>query len=288
MRSMRIAAYRRCARARATDRGDHARTAMSGSASARQQDEESSGRLPPLRQLAACCLLWSTAGALEPPALHLLVAPIDDDSTDAPGSVGHQAASLLPTLEEAQRQLRAALAQGSRDAVIELLPGSHRVPEGGLVITAEDSPSEDRHAVVWKGSAGSALSGGSPVTGWTRLNDPSLPTGLYIAPAPPSLPNGTARHLYVDGVRAARTRVNTSVILGTVPGHPTTPNLALEKRPECPACSYVAKSSWPLSWDNPSDVEFVYPVGMSEPRCTVESVEVLNASTNTTRIVMKQ
>ena len=82
--------------------------------------------------------------------------------------------------------------------------------------------------------------------------------------------------------------VGCSVILGTVPGHPTTPNLALERRPDCAACSYTAKSRWPLSWANPSDVEFVYPVGMSEPRCTVESVQVLNASANTTRIVMKQ
>jgi hypothetical protein len=172
--------------------------------------------------------------------------------------------------------------------VIELLPGSHRVPKGGLIITAEDSPSEDQHTVVWRGSADSALTGGSPVTGWTKLNDPSLPAGLYIAPAPPLLPNGTARHLYVDGARATRTRVNTSVILGTVPGHPTTPNLRLEERPDCPACSYIAKSSWPLSWDNPSDVEFVYKVGMSEPRCAVESVRVLNASANITRIVMKQ
>ena len=105
------------------------------------------------------CLLWSTAKAMEPP-LHLLVAP-SDDGTNPSGRVAAQtdASTLMSTVEQAQHQLRAALAQGSRDVVIELLPGNHRVAEGGLVITAEDSPFEDRHTVVWRGSAGSALSG---------------------------------------------------------------------------------------------------------------------------------
>ena len=163
---------------------------------------------PPLGQLAAG-LLWSTCAGGSAPPLRLLVAPTDGTDASAPSSAGQQPPPhLLPTLAEAQRQLRAALAQGSRDAIIELLPGSHRVPRGGLLITAEDSPS-DGHTVEWRGSASSALSGGEPVTGWSKLNDPSLAAGVYAAPAPPSLPNGTARHLYVDGVRAARTRVNT-------------------------------------------------------------------------------
>ena len=167
--------------------------------------------MPPLRQLAAA-LLWSTCAGGSAPPLHLLVAPTGGTDASTPSSAGQQpppVLRVLPTLAEAQRQLRAALAQGSRDAIIELLPGSHRVPRGGLLVTAEDSPS-DGHTVEWRGSSGSALSGGEPVTGWSKIEgDPSLPGGVYAAPAPPSLPNGTARHLYVDGVRAARTRVNT-------------------------------------------------------------------------------
>ena len=120
--------------------------------------------MPPLGQLAAG-LLWSTCAGGSAPPLRLLVAPTDGTDASAPSvhrrsSAGQQPPPLLrvlPTLAEAQRQLRAALAQGSRDAIIELLPGSHRVPRGGLLITAEDSPS-DGHTVEWRGSASTALS----------------------------------------------------------------------------------------------------------------------------------
>ena len=155
--------------------------------------------------MRAPVLLSATLAAVAASPMTLYVHPTR-------GSDAHAGTALeqpLATLGGAQTRLRAALAAGEeRDVVVELLPGSHRVPRGGLLITAEDSQS-DGHTVEWRGSASSALSGGEPVTGWSKLNDPSLAAGVYAAPAPPSLPNGTARHLYVDGVRAARTRVNT-------------------------------------------------------------------------------
>jgi hypothetical protein len=139
----------------------------------------------------------------------------------------------------------------------------------------------------------SVVSGGEPVTGWTVVSgDPSLPKGVVAAPAP-KLPAGAARHLYVGGVRAARTRVNASLVL---PGGKTDKgaggarlaNLQVESRKvggREHATAYFTPAA--LDWSNPIDVEFVYPVGMSEPRCSVERLE-RNATAGGTSIVMKQ
>ena len=122
--------------------------------------------------------------------------------------------------------------------------------------------------------------------------DPSLPAGVWAAPAPPLPPSsgGAARHLFVEGVRATRTRVN----ITTPNGHQTPagaswdlPRLSLEQhRADCPACSYTVNSTVPLHWANPMDVEFVHPVGMSKPRCTINQVEA--GGNGTTRLEMKQ
>ena len=85
---------------------------------------------------------------------------------------------------------------------------------------------------------------------------PGLPAGVFAAPAP-HLPTGTARHLFVDGVRARRTRMNSTMAV---------PGLHLESRSDCPACFYA--SSTTLNWSNAVDVEFVYSGVGSSWSCT--------------------
>jgi hypothetical protein len=175
------------------------------------------------------------------------------------------------TLGDAQVALRQALAahDGKVDVTVSLAPGTHRVPKGGLLLTPLDTPAEG-YVVHWRGSDGSTMSGGDNVTGWAPSTDPKLPAGVWRAPLPPSLePNGTSRQFYVDGVRASRTSTPLRSVL---------PDLTLEDRADCPACSYATASSAPLAWSNPADVEFVYTAvasGWAEPRCTLESAQVV-------------
>eukprot|EP01047_Picozoa_sp_COSAG01_P039571 COSAG01_NODE_3278_length_6314_cov_2.240386_1_plen_851_part_00 len=183
---------------------------------------------------------------------------------------GMLASSALRTLSGTQQRLRQTLLHGrhKQNIVINLMPGVHRVPEGGLFLDARDSPA-DGHAVYWKGASRGAtsISGGEPVTGWKPAGDPTLPKNIYSAPAPARLRGSSARHLFVDGVRAVRTRQNASKAL---------PGLTFESRPECVACSYsVNADSNVSSWSNPGDIEFVYSgvlASWAEQRCAVESV----------------
>lgn len=172
-----------------------------------------------------------------------------------------------PTLLHARAALRTLLAaaRGAADVTIHVPRGHHRVPAGGFLLTALDSPAAG-HRVTWRGEVGAVMSGGENVTGWGPSADPSLPAGAWVAPAPPGLAATTSRQLYVNGVRAMRTRVPLSV---AVPG-----GLTLEQRVDCPACSYLSPAS--LGWAHPGEVEFVYSAvaqGWSEARCAVDGLQ---------------
>lgn len=234
-------------------------------------------------------LLSVTLCAAAPP-LTLYVHPLRGDDASAGLSVD----TSLKTLAETQVRLRLALReQPAREVVVELLAGSHRVPPGGLVLTGEDSTAYAGASVTWRGASDgtSSVTGGEFVTGWTAVTDPSLPKGVMAAPAP-KLPSAAARHLYVDGARAPRTRVNASLVL---PGGRTDQklgplaNLAIETNKKADGQDHANAYVTPLklNWSNPVDVEFVYPVGMSEPRCSLSRIE-LNTTSNMTHIVMKQ
>ena len=208
-------------------------------------------------------------------ALRLFVDP----SSGHDRNDGLSATSALRSLALAQQRLRQALNESShRSIVVHLLPGRHRVPKGGLLLEPGDSTA-DGHGVYWRGHQGAtSLSGGEPVTGWKLAGDPTLPKNVYRAPAPAALRGKTARHLFVDGLRAVRTRQNASVL-----------GLALDTHPGCVACSYSASSAAALSWSNPSDVEMVYSgvlASWAEERCSVESVTA--AAEKGTNITMKQ
>ena len=101
-------------------------------------------------------------------------------------------------------RLASTLAQndGNVDVVINLHGGSHHVPEGGLVLDHRHTPSEGHH-VHWIGNGVASISGAIAVTGWrpSKAN-----TSIFVAPAPSDLHGAPARHLWVDGRRASRTR----------------------------------------------------------------------------------
>jgi hypothetical protein len=107
------------------------------------------------------------------------------------------------------------LAKQSTDVVVELSPGRHRVPAGGLRIRANHTPADTKHRVLWKcvGDGECSIHGGEPVVGWKACGDadgPSCPVGAVVAPIPVSLRGARLRHLYVNGMRANRTRTNAS------------------------------------------------------------------------------
>ena len=138
------------------------------------------------------------------------------------------------------------------------------------MITAEDSTS----TVIWRGASNgsTSVSGGEAVTGWTATTDPSLPKGTMAAPAP-KLPSGVARHLYVDGVRAFRTRVNASLVLPGGKADKTgalLANMAIQTDTvdgQEHADSY--RTPHELNWSNPIDVELVYPPNaLHRPLCS--------------------
>ena len=76
------------------------------------------------------------------------------------------------TLGAAANRIATALADagGSMDILVELAPGSHRVPAGGLRLSAEHTPSSTRHTVTWRcadGPGSCSVHGGQAVSsGW--------------------------------------------------------------------------------------------------------------------------
>ena len=62
------------------------------------------------------------------------------------------------TLGEAADLVAAHLAVSSRDVTVELAPGAHRVPPGGLKLDASHTPADRNHKVVWKSEVGARTS----------------------------------------------------------------------------------------------------------------------------------
>jgi hypothetical protein len=145
----------------------------------------------------------------------------------------------VATLGDAAGQLARALAGGgSRDVAIELAPGLHRVPAGGLVLGPEHTPSHPEHGVTWRCAVagtvlgavrhrGSGLAGGSscvvhgaePIVGPWRLCAAGhcAANGTMVAPVPPALKGRRLRHFYLNGRRASRTRSQPSDLFGSPP-----------------------------------------------------------------------
>lgn len=197
----------------------------------------------------------AAAAATADGALRIRVSSASDVASVAHGA---SAELLAATLGEAADMVAAHLAVSSRNITIELAPGAHRVPPGGLKLGASHSPADPDHTVIWKSEVGArtSVTGGIQVTGWKPTDDPALPKGVMEAPVPSSWAGKRARHLYVGGARANRTRSSKTFCISND--------------------SLITGSAEPLSWPNPEDVEFGWPgaagSGWSEPRCGAQSV----------------
>ena len=107
------------------------------------------------------------------------------------------------------------------DILVELAPGSHRVPAGGLRLSAEHTPSSTRHTVTWRcadGPGSCSVHGGQAVSsGWKPCTSGCATTGTMVAQVPASLKGKTLRHLYINGQRAERTRSQPNDLFGNPP-----------------------------------------------------------------------
>jgi len=180
------------------------------------------------------------------------------------GNDAHPGTQAQPvrTLQHARDLVRNRNRQMSADLTLYLEPGIYRLSQP-LILDARDSGSNG-HSVIYAGASGGfpVISGGVAISGW-KLVDRAR--NLWTAPAPEALKN--ARQLYIDGVRATRTRGRLPVAV--------TPSDA----------GYTASSALMAAWRNPADLELVYTGGNSiwserevglggwtEPRCPVAAI----------------
>jgi hypothetical protein len=202
-----------------------------------------------MRRLAALSLGLSLACPCAIGQIH--VSPTGNDRNN--GSKDHPVATL-------QRAL--ALSRESHDHKIVLQSGIYRLAEP-LRLTAADSGTPG-HDLVFAAGPGAhpILSGSVRIEHWRQIDQSK---NLWAAPVPDSVAN--SRQLYIDGIRATRTRGRVPVSLSEAP------------------TGYTASDNTMAGWKNQSDIEFVYTGGNSiwsehseglgswtEPRCPIESI----------------
>jgi hypothetical protein len=185
------------------------------------------------------------------------ISPTGDDSN--PGTQ----AQPVQSLERARDLVRGMNQNMSSDITVWLAGGTYRLAEP-LTLETQDSGTGG-HNVIYAAMEGQTpiISGGVPVTGWKQVD---AGKNLWSAPAPAGLKN--TRQLYVNGVRALRTRGRLPVKLTET------------------KTGYTADSPVMASWRNPGDIEFVYTGGnniwsehslglgqWTEPRCPVASID---------------
>jgi hypothetical protein len=188
---------------------------------------------------------------------NIFVSPSGNDTNP-----GTQDRPIL-TLEHARDLVRTRNQTMPQDIHVYLADGTYRLART-LALGPIDS-GYNAHDVIYTALPGAQpiVSGGLAVTAW-KLADAGK--NLWSAPAPAGLTN--TRQLYVNGVRAARTRARPPVTLTAT------------------ATGYTASAATMASYKNPSDIEFVYTGGnalwsegsfglgaWTEPRCPVASMQ---------------
>ena len=121
----------------------------------------------------------------------VFVSPSGDDTNP-----GTSASRPVRTLQHARDVVRSLNQDMTGDVVVSLAGGTYQLTRP-LALGAQDSGTGG-HRVVWSAASGArpVISGGVPITGWTRGAG-----GVWSAPAPAGL---RTRQLYVNGVRATR------------------------------------------------------------------------------------
>ncbi|HWO65723.1 MAG TPA: discoidin domain-containing protein, partial [Umezawaea sp.] len=189
--------------------------------------------------LVALTLVVSPASAAQATTLHV-----------SPGGGGAKCSDRSPcSLAQARKKVR-ELAPTMRGDIVVSLEGGTYALDAPLTFTAADSGTHG-HRVRWQAAGGRTpvLSGGVPISGWTRGSG-----NLWSAKAPADL---RTRQLYADGGRLTRAS-------GTAP-------VGLTQT----ATGYTVADASMASWRNPGALEFVFADGhgsWSEPRCAVAGI----------------
>ena len=185
------------------------------------------------------------------------VSPTGND--DNPGTSARPVRTLQHAFALAREQEKSA----TRDVTILLAGGTYRL-ERPLELNADDSGGNGHNLVVAASlGARPVVSGGVRITGWKKIDEAK---NLWTAPVPSSVAD--SRQMYVDGVRATRTRGRLPVAVTMT------------------ATGYTAADASMAAWKHPSRLEFVYTGGNSvwsetgvglgswtEPRCPVAGLE---------------
>jgi len=208
-------------------------------------------RFSRLSLLVVCTLL-------APPCFaQIHVSPRGDDNN--PGTQERPIRTLAHAAELARSMKQNALG----DVTILLAGGVYTLTQP-LALGPDDSGANG-HNIVYTAepSRHAIVSGGLRIRGWKEVD---AAKNIWAASVPDNVP--ASRQLYIDGVRATRTRARVPVALTMT------------------ATGYTAADASMSSWKHPSDLEFVYTGGNSvwsetgeglgswtEPRCPVASVE---------------
>ena len=162
------------------------------------------------------CAITGTAAAAPPFTIKVQPSGFSGAHTGGTADLcrrasGAEGCATVGSLAAGAASVAASLAAGSQDIVVELQPGKHAVPSGGLLLGPEHSPADAVHSVRWQAAPGAApgnttVHGGVAVTGWKPSSDKTLPAEVMAAPMPAQLVGKRARHLYIGGTRANRTR----------------------------------------------------------------------------------
>jgi hypothetical protein len=199
-----------------------------------------------LTLLSALCAALGpaqAAAAAPPPGRTFVVAPNGTGTLCTPR---HPCA--LKTGQALVRQRTSAM---RADLTVELLGGTYRLDTPFGLSSGMNDSGQNGHTVVYRAARGAqpVLSGARRVTGWQQVGT-SATWKAYVGAGIKS------RQLYVDGVRQTRART-----AGGLPGTVTQTSTG-----------YLSTDPSPLSWSNPSGVEFVYRTVYEEQRCPVASV----------------
>jgi hypothetical protein len=185
------------------------------------------------------------------------VSPAGNDAN--PGTQ----AKPVQTLAHATALARNEKQKASGDVTIVLAGGTYRLTQP-LALRPEDSGANG-HNLVFAAAPGAhpIVSGGVQITGWKKV-DPAK--NIWAASVPANVKD--SRQLYVDGVRATRTRGRLPVALTMT------------------ATGYTAADATLSTWKHASNLEFVYTGGNSvwsetgvglgswtEVRCPVASIQ---------------
>ena len=169
----------------------------------------------------------------------------------------------IQTLQKAVVLARSAIRTAKSDVTVTLSGGIYRLTQP-LTFGPQDSGPHG-HDLVFAAAPGQrpVISGSLRITGWKEFNTAK---NIWAAQVPADTP--ASRQLYIDGVRATRTRGRLPVALTMT------------------ATGYTAADATMARWQHPSNLEFVYTGGnavwsepsvglgsWTEPRCPVASIE---------------